>query len=134
MPFRWPAATRNRRLARRSCYRPSVRRWRKSLRLPAHPTPGGWTRARQRPRCCRRPDFSLGGALRPSPGGPGVRRQRRSMKLLALILGLSLVAAACGGDDDDEGAEGDEAAEEESEGVQGGEFTDLGTFAQGPPE
>jgi oligopeptide transport system substrate-binding protein len=63
-----------------------------------------------------------------------VRRQRRSMKLLALILGLSLVAAACGGDDDDEGAEGDEAAEEENEGVQGGEFIDLGTFSQGPPE
>jgi len=55
------------------------------------------------------------------------------MKLLALILGLSLVAAACGGDDDDEGAEGDETAEE-NEGVQGGEFIDLGTFSQGPPE
>ena len=63
-----------------------------------------------------------------------MRRQRRSIKLLALILGLSLVAAACGGDDDDEGAEGDEAAEDENEGVQGGEFVDLGTFSQGPPE
>lgn len=62
-----------------------------------------------------------------------MRRQRRSLKLLALILGLSLVAAACGGDDDDEGAttdEGDQAAE----GVQGGELVDLGVFGQGPPE
>jgi peptide/nickel transport system substrate-binding protein len=31
-----------------------------------------------------------------------VRRQRRSLKLLALILGFSLIAAACGGDDDDD--------------------------------
>jgi hypothetical protein len=48
VPFRWSAATRNRRLARRSCYRPSVRRWRKSLRLPAHRTVGWtWVRGRE---------------------------------------------------------------------------------------
>ena len=41
------------------------------------------------------------------------------MKLLALILGLSLVAAACGGDDDDEGAEG---ADTEEEVPQGGDL------------
>ena len=64
-----------------------------------------------------------------------MRRQRRGVKLLALILGLSLVAAACGGDDDDEGAEeGGATEEEQAEGVQGGEFVDLGTFSQGPPE
>jgi oligopeptide transport system substrate-binding protein len=62
-----------------------------------------------------------------------VRRQRRSLQLLALILGLSLVAAACGGDDD-EGAEGDEGGAEQAEGVQGGDFVDLGTFSQGPSE
>ncbi|HKX70154.1 MAG TPA: ABC transporter substrate-binding protein, partial [Acidimicrobiales bacterium] len=61
-----------------------------------------------------------------------MRRQRRGFKLLALILGLSLVAAACGGDDDDEGA-GDEAAPEE-EATQGGEVVDLGTFVGDPPE
>ena len=33
-----------------------------------------------------------------------MRRQRRGLKLLALILGLTLVAAACGGDDDDSAA------------------------------
>jgi oligopeptide transport system substrate-binding protein len=61
-----------------------------------------------------------------------VRRQRRGLKLLALILGLSLVAAACGGDDDDGG--GQEAAPEEEEAQQGGEFVDLGTFVGDPPE
>jgi oligopeptide transport system substrate-binding protein len=62
-----------------------------------------------------------------------VRRQRRSTKLLALILGLSLVAAACGGDDDDEGAEGEEGSQQ-AEGVQGGEIVDVSTFAQGNVE
>lgn len=61
-----------------------------------------------------------------------MRRQRRGAKLLALILGLSLVASACGGDDDDEGA-GDEAGAEE-EATQGGEVVDLGTFVGDPPE
>jgi ABC-type oligopeptide transport system substrate-binding subunit len=62
-----------------------------------------------------------------------MRRQRRGVKLLALILGLSLVAAACGDDDDDEGAaEEGEAAEEELQ--QGGEFVDLSAFSQGPAE
>ena len=63
-----------------------------------------------------------------------MRRQRRSLKLLALIMGLSLVAAACGSDDDDESGDGggEEAAQED--GVQGGELVDLGTFSQGPPE
>jgi peptide/nickel transport system substrate-binding protein len=37
-----------------------------------------------------------------------MRRQRRSLKLLALILGLSMVAAACGGDDDDTADTADE--------------------------
>jgi ABC-type transport system substrate-binding protein len=59
-----------------------------------------------------------------------VRRQRRGIKLLALILGLSMIAAACGGDDDDD--EGSAGAE--NEGVQGGELVDLGTFVGDPPE
>jgi oligopeptide transport system substrate-binding protein len=45
-----------------------------------------------------------------------MRRQRRGTKLLALILGLSLVAAACGGDDDDDGG-GDEAASQDLSGA-----------------
>ena len=62
-----------------------------------------------------------------------MRRQRRGAKLLALILGLSLIAAACGGDDDDEGADSGDTAEE-TEGVQGGELVDASAFAQGPAE
>jgi oligopeptide transport system substrate-binding protein len=62
-----------------------------------------------------------------------VRRQRRGAKLLALIMGLSLVAAACGGDDD-EGADEGSGTDQAAEGVQGGELTDLGVFGQGPPE
>ncbi len=62
-----------------------------------------------------------------------MRRQRRGLQLLALILGMSLFAAACGGDDDDDSAaEGDDEATEE--GVAGGEFIDLGTFVGDPPE
>jgi oligopeptide transport system substrate-binding protein len=62
-----------------------------------------------------------------------VRRQRRGLQLLALILGLSLVAAACGGDDDDDsGSSGDEGGGEEA--VAGGELIDLGTFVGDPPE
>jgi oligopeptide transport system substrate-binding protein len=62
-----------------------------------------------------------------------VGRQRRGAKLLALILGLSLIAAACGGDDDDESGDGggEDAAQE---GTQGGEFIDGGTFVGDPPE
>ena len=62
-----------------------------------------------------------------------MRRQRRGLQLLALILGLSLVAAACGGDDDDSdsGSSGEEGGEEA---VAGGELVDLGTFVGDPPE
>ena len=61
-----------------------------------------------------------------------MRRQRRSIKLLALIAGLSLIAGACGGDDDDESGSGDTGSEEEAQ--QGGEMVDLGTFVGDPPE
>jgi oligopeptide transport system substrate-binding protein len=62
-----------------------------------------------------------------------MRRQRRGLKLLALILGLSLVAAACGGDDDDSADESG-ATQGQAEGVQGGDFVDYSTFSQGPGE
>src|SRR6266545_2740436 len=61
-----------------------------------------------------------------------MRRQRRGLKLLALILGMSLLAAACGGDDDD--STGGSAAESGGgEKQQGGTLTDLGTFVGDPP-
>jgi ABC-type oligopeptide transport system substrate-binding subunit len=61
-----------------------------------------------------------------------MRRQRRGIKLLALILGLSLVAAACGGDDDDdEGAQQGGESQDQQDLQQGGELTDLSTFSQG---
>ena len=65
-----------------------------------------------------------------------MRRQRRSLKLLALIMGLSLLAGACGSGDDDEGAEegGEEAGQEQDEFQRGGEIVDASTFAQGNVE
>lgn len=62
-----------------------------------------------------------------------MRRQRRSFTFLALILGLSLVAAACGGDDDDESSDAGETAEQ-PEGPEGGTLIDLQNFAQGEPD
>jgi ABC-type transport system substrate-binding protein len=54
------------------------------------------------------------------------------MKLLALFLGLSLVAAACG--DDDEGGGGETDGEPAADTQAGGDFVDLGTFVGDPPE
>ena len=50
-----------------------------------------------------------------------MRRQRRSFKFLALILGLALVAAACGGDDDDDDQG---ATDTQPEGEAGGDLVD----------
>lgn len=61
-----------------------------------------------------------------------MRRQRRSLKLLALIAGLSLIAGACGGDDDDESSSGDTGSEEGTP-QQGGELVEGGTFVGDPP-
>lgn len=88
------------------------------------------------------------------------RQRRRSFRLLALVAGLSLVAASCGDDSDGDGeeaaaeeegadldeeglvtlledvcatdAEADEPAEP-GEGLEGGEFVDVGTFVSDPP-
>jgi len=61
-----------------------------------------------------------------------VRLKRRGIKLLALFLGLSLVAAACGSDDEGSGSnnEGTEA----QDGSAGGDFIDLGTIVGDPLE
>jgi oligopeptide transport system substrate-binding protein len=63
-----------------------------------------------------------------------VRLKRKGLKLLAVFLGLSLIAAGCGGDDD-EGSEGDTDGEEPTEDTQpGGDFIDLGTIVGDPLE
>jgi oligopeptide transport system substrate-binding protein len=66
-----------------------------------------------------------------------VRLKRKGLKLLAVALGLSLVAAACGDDDDDPAASDDggtETTEEPSGGAAGGDFIDLGTVVGDPLE
>jgi len=54
------------------------------------------------------------------------------MKLLALFLGLSLVAAACGSDDEGSGNNNDGTAA--PDGAKGGDFIDLGTIVGDPLE
>ena len=66
-----------------------------------------------------------------------MRLKRKGLKLLAVVLGLSLVAAACGDDDDDPEASDDggtETTEEPSGGAAGGDFIDLGTVVGDPLE
>ena len=62
-----------------------------------------------------------------------MRLKRRSTQLLTVLLGLSLVAAACGGDDSDAEDNGAEPSES-SEGAVGGDFVDLGTIVGDPLE
>ncbi len=62
-----------------------------------------------------------------------MRLKRRSLQLLALVLSMSLLAAACG-DDDDSGSEGTDSSEESSETRAGGEFVDYGTVVGSPLE
>lgn len=66
----------------------------------------------------------------------------RWLRLLALLLGLSMIAAACGDDDDtaaddpdetEDTADGDEG-EDSGDSAGGGEFIDYGTFVGDPPE
>lgn len=65
-----------------------------------------------------------------------MRLKRKGMKLLALTLGLSLVATACGSDDNsDEGSnDNGSSTTEASGGSAGGDFIDIGTFVGDPPE
>jgi len=62
-----------------------------------------------------------------------VRLKRKGMKLLALFLGLSLVAAACGSDDGG-GTADTTGGTDAPAGAAGGDFIDLGTFVGDPPE
>jgi ABC-type oligopeptide transport system substrate-binding subunit len=65
-----------------------------------------------------------------------VRSKRRSLRLLAVILGLALLATACGGDDsDDSKASGNGSGDKSSTDTKaGGDLIDLGTFVGDPPE
>jgi oligopeptide transport system substrate-binding protein len=60
-----------------------------------------------------------------------VRRQRRGLKLLALIMGLSLAAAACGGDSGSDN--NDNASSSGEKPQQGGTLIEGGTFVGDPP-
>lgn len=62
-----------------------------------------------------------------------MRRQRRGLQLLALIMGLALVAGACGSDDDED-EDAATAGTAEVDHVQGGELVDVSAFAQGNVE
>ena len=66
-------------------------------------------------------------------------KKPRWLRVLALLLGLSLVAAACGDDDDTAGDDTDQTdgtttTEGAGEGGGGGEIVDAGTFVGSPPE
>ncbi len=64
-----------------------------------------------------------------------MRSHRKGFRLLALLIGLTLFAAACG---DDDGASPDDTGTEDTGGggdtVAGGDFIDLGTFVADAPE
>jgi ABC-type transport system substrate-binding protein len=66
-----------------------------------------------------------------------VRSKRRTLRLLAVILGLALLAGACGGDDSDDSkasSNGSDASSGGSDVKKGGEFIDLGTVVGSPLE
>ncbi|MGE3620928.1 MAG: ABC transporter substrate-binding protein [Acidimicrobiia bacterium] len=66
-----------------------------------------------------------------------MRLERKGLRFLAVLLGLSLFAAACGDDDGDDGAAEEEGVDGNAggeEGGGGGEFIDLGTFLGDPPQ
>ncbi|MEQ1785877.1 MAG: ABC transporter substrate-binding protein [Acidimicrobiales bacterium] len=63
-----------------------------------------------------------------------MRLKRKGLKLLALFLGLSLVAAACGSDDDEGNADNTDGTETPADTAAGGEFVDLGTIVGDPLE
>jgi len=64
----------------------------------------------------------------------------RWLRVLALLLGLTMTAAACGGDDDSASDDTDQTEDtgdsgaDDGEGAGGGEFIDYGTFVGDPPE
>jgi ABC-type oligopeptide transport system substrate-binding subunit len=66
-----------------------------------------------------------------------VRLKRKGLQLLALFLGLSIVATACGSDDKKDAEGNDGSTETTAAGGDtkpGGDFIDIGTFVGSPPE
>jgi oligopeptide transport system substrate-binding protein len=63
-----------------------------------------------------------------------VRLKRKGLQILAVLLGLSLVASGCGGDDDGDDGAGTTEQEGDGEARRGGEVVDLAAFAGDPPE
>ena len=63
-----------------------------------------------------------------------MRLTRKGLKLLALFLGLSLIAAGCGDDDEEPGGETDGDEEPAGDTQAGGEIIDLGTVVGDPLE
>jgi len=64
-----------------------------------------------------------------------VTLQRRSMKLLVVVLGFALLAAACGDDDDNSGSSATDSGSAKGATTQkGGDFVDLGTIVGSPLE
>ena len=62
---------------------------------------------------------------------------RRLRTVVISLVGLSLIAAACGGDDSGDGPAArpaDQGSSASGEGAAGGEFVELGTFVGDPPE
>ena len=60
----------------------------------------------------------------------------RWLRVLALLLGLTMFAAACGDDDDSSSPSDDPGSEEDGDGetAGGGELVNFGTFVGDPPE
>lgn len=63
-----------------------------------------------------------------------MRLKRKGLKLLAVFLGLSLIAAGCGDDDEGGGGETDGDGEPAADTQPGGDFIDLGTVVGDPLE
>ncbi len=63
-----------------------------------------------------------------------MRSKRRHLQLLAIVLGFSLLATACGGDDDDASDNGDSTSQDGGDTAVGGDFLDYGTIVGDPLE
>lgn len=63
-----------------------------------------------------------------------MRSKRRILQLLAIVLGFSLLASACGGDDDDASGDNTDNTTQDGDTAAGGEFVDFGTVVGDPLE
>lgn len=63
-----------------------------------------------------------------------MRSKRRISQLLAIVLGFTLLASACGGDDDDASGDSTDDTTDSSDAAAGGDFIDYGTVVGDPLE